>query len=118
MLGLESDLPEPHGRFSSSVSADRHFPGDLDRAWPGFHPRLAADRAEIPGCGETDHGVRLQRLRRRADEVRRALYLVSILFIIFDLEVAFLFPWAVSLMKLPAEAGQFAFWSMMAFPGS
>jgi len=44
-------------------------------------------------------------------------YLVSILFIIFDLEVAFLFPWAVSLMKLPAEAGQFAFWSMMTFLG-
>ncbi|MCC7267626.1 MAG: NADH-quinone oxidoreductase subunit A [Caulobacteraceae bacterium] len=44
-------------------------------------------------------------------------YLVSILFIIFDLEVAFLFPWAVALMKLPAEVGQFAFWSMMTFLG-
>jgi NADH-quinone oxidoreductase subunit A len=44
-------------------------------------------------------------------------YLVSILFIIFDLEVAFLFPWAVTLMKLPAEASQFAFWSMMTFLG-
>ena len=44
-------------------------------------------------------------------------YLVSILFIIFDLEVAFLFPWAVSLMKLPTEASQFAFWSMMTFLG-
>ena len=44
-------------------------------------------------------------------------YLVSILFIIFDLEVAFLFPWAVSLMKLPAAASQFAFWSMMSFLG-
>ena len=44
-------------------------------------------------------------------------YLVSILFIIFDLEVAFLFPWAVTLMKLPAEASQFAFWSMMSFLG-
>jgi NADH-quinone oxidoreductase subunit A len=44
-------------------------------------------------------------------------YLVSILFIIFDLEVAFLFPWAVSLMKLPAEQALFAFWSMMAFLG-
>lgn len=38
-------------------------------------------------------------------------YLVSILFIIFDLEVAFLFPWAVSLK----EIGLFGFWSMMAF---
>ena len=44
-------------------------------------------------------------------------YLVSILFIIFDLEVAFLFPWAVSLMNLPPEMGQFAFWSMMTFLG-
>ena len=40
-------------------------------------------------------------------------YLVSILFIIFDLEVAFLFPWAVSLSKI----GMFGFWSMMIFLG-
>jgi NADH-quinone oxidoreductase subunit A len=38
-------------------------------------------------------------------------YLVSLLFIIFDLEVAFLFPWAVSLK----EVGLFGFWSMMIF---
>ncbi len=38
-------------------------------------------------------------------------YLVAILFIIFDLEVAFLFPWAVSLR----EIGVAGFWSMMAF---
>ena len=44
-------------------------------------------------------------------------YLVSIRFIIFDLEVAFLFPWAVTLMKLPPETAQFAFWSMMTFLG-
>ena len=44
-------------------------------------------------------------------------YLVSILFIIFDLEVAFLFPWAVALMKLPPDVAQFAFWSMMSFLG-
>jgi len=40
-------------------------------------------------------------------------YLVSILFIIFDLEVAFLFPWAISL----GEIGLFGFWSMMLFLG-
>ncbi len=40
-------------------------------------------------------------------------YLVAILFIIFDLEVAFLFPWAVSL----GEIGVFGFWSMMVFLG-
>ncbi len=38
-------------------------------------------------------------------------YLVSILFIIFDLEVAFLFPWAVTLGKI----GLYGFWSMMVF---
>ena len=38
-------------------------------------------------------------------------YLVAILFIIFDLEIAFLFPWAVSLGSL----GSLGFWSMMIF---
>src|ERR1700730_2031199 len=44
-------------------------------------------------------------------------YLVSILFIIFDLEVAFLFPWAATLMKLPHDAQVFSFVSMMIFLG-
>jgi NADH-quinone oxidoreductase subunit A len=38
-------------------------------------------------------------------------YLVAILFIIFDLEVAFLFPWAVAL----GDIGMAGFWSMMVF---
>ncbi len=46
---------------------------------------------------------------RRQFDVR--FYLVSILFIIFDLEVAFLFPWAVSLGKI----GVFGFWTMFIF---
>ncbi|MBM3606466.1 MAG: NADH-quinone oxidoreductase subunit A [Alphaproteobacteria bacterium] len=40
-------------------------------------------------------------------------YLVSILFIVFDLEVAFLFPWAVNFAAL----SDVAFWSMMVFLG-
>src|ERR1700674_789595 len=40
-------------------------------------------------------------------------YLVAILFIIFDLEVTFLFPWAITLGK----TGTFGFWSMMSFLG-
>ncbi|MTH97905.1 NADH-quinone oxidoreductase subunit A [Roseibium sp. RKSG952] len=40
-------------------------------------------------------------------------YLVSILFIIFDLEVAFLFPWAATF----GDLGWFGFWSMMIFLG-
>ena len=38
-------------------------------------------------------------------------YLVAILFIIFDLEIAFLFPWAVAF----GEIGLYGFWSMMIF---
>ena len=38
-------------------------------------------------------------------------YLVSILFIIFDLEIAFLFPWAVAFR----DVGMVGFWSMMVF---
>jgi NADH-quinone oxidoreductase subunit A len=38
-------------------------------------------------------------------------YLVAILFIIFDLEVSFLFPWAVAF----GDLGLFGFWSMMIF---
>ncbi len=46
---------------------------------------------------------------RRKFDVR--FYLVAILFIIFDLEVAFLFPWAVSL----SDIGVFGFLSMLGF---
>ena len=46
---------------------------------------------------------------RRRFDVR--FYLVAILFVIFDVEVAFLFPWAVSLGRI----GLVGFWSMMGF---
>ncbi len=48
---------------------------------------------------------------RRRFDVR--FYLVAILFIIFDLEVAFLFPWAVALGSI----GMLGFWSMVVFLG-
>jgi NADH-quinone oxidoreductase subunit A len=40
-------------------------------------------------------------------------YLVAILFIIFDLEVSFLFPWAIAFKQI----GVYGFWSMMLFLG-
>ena len=46
---------------------------------------------------------------RKRFDVR--FYLVTLLFIIFDLEVAFLFPWATVL----GDIGAFGFWSMMIF---
>ena len=48
---------------------------------------------------------------RKPFDVR--FYLVAILFIIFDLEIAFLFPWAVAL----GDIGVFGFWSMIVFLG-
>jgi NADH-quinone oxidoreductase subunit A len=42
-------------------------------------------------------------------------YLVAILFILFDLEIAFLFPWAVALMDLGSWSA--GFWAMMVFLG-
>ena len=48
---------------------------------------------------------------RREFDVR--FYLVSILFIIFDLEITFLFPWAITLGKIGAAG----FWAMMVFLG-
>jgi NADH-quinone oxidoreductase subunit A len=48
---------------------------------------------------------------RRRFDVR--FYLVAILFIIFDLEVAFLFPWAITL----GDIGVFGFLSMLGFLG-
>ena len=49
---------------------------------------------------------------RQAFDVR--FYLVAILFIIFDLEVAFLIPWAINLKAI----GMFGFWSMIVFLSS
>ena len=42
-------------------------------------------------------------------------YLVAILFIVFDLEAAFLYPWAVSVFKLGYHAGWTAWIAMMVF---
>lgn len=42
-------------------------------------------------------------------------YLVAILFILFDLEVAFMVPWAVVYKDLMADTGVYAFWSMLVF---
>ena len=68
------------------------------------YPNLAKNSAYE--CGFEPFGD-----ARSKFEVR--YYLVGILFIIFDLEVAFLFPWAVSLGKI----GLFGFFSMLVFLG-
>ena len=61
--------------------------------------KLSAYECGFPPCSDA----------RAKFDVR--FYLVSILFIIFDLEIAFLFPWAVAL----SDIGLVGFWSMMLF---
>lgn len=43
-------------------------------------------------------------------------YMVAMLFVLFDIEVVFMYPWAVSFQKL-LGAGSTAFWSMAGFAG-
>ncbi len=69
-----------------------------------YTEKLAAYECGLEAFGEPHHKFEVQ------------FYLVAILFIIFDLEVAFLFPWAVSLGSLN-ELGMFGFWSMVIFLG-
>ena len=42
-------------------------------------------------------------------------YLVAMLFILFDIEVVFLYPWAVVYRQYLGESGGFIFWSMLSF---
>ena len=75
-------------------------------AWVGAVHRPDAEKNSPYECGfEPFEDARMK------FDVR--FYLVSLLFIIFDLEVAFLFPWAVVL----EEIGAAGFWSMMIFLG-
>jgi NADH-quinone oxidoreductase subunit A len=73
---------------------------------PQFLAKAKPQRAKLSAyeCGFEPIEEGLQKFDIR-------FYLIAILFIIFDLEVAFLIPWAVTFKKLTA----LSFWSMMAF---
>jgi len=73
----------------------------------GTRPKEDSEKTSAYECGFDPFGD-----ARSQFDIR--FYLVSILFIIFDLEVAFLFPWAVTLHHSP-EGDMFGFWSMMVF---
>jgi NADH-quinone oxidoreductase subunit A len=50
-------------------------------------------------------------IRRASTNVGMRFYLYAILFVIFDVEAVFIFPWAVSFMNIGAQA----YWLMVAF---
>jgi NADH-quinone oxidoreductase subunit A len=70
---------------------------------------VAPQRPDVAKTSAYECGFEAFEDARHKFDVR--FYLVAILFIIFDLEVAFLFPWAVTLGNI----GVFGFWSMMVF---
>lgn len=72
---------------------------------------IGTDKPDVSKLSEYESGFPAFTDSRAQFDVR--FYLVSILFIIFDLEVAFLFPWAVSLHW----TGLFGWGSMMVFLG-
>jgi len=72
---------------------------------------VAPDRPDAEKLSPYECGFEAFEDARMKFDVR--YYLVAILFILFDLEIAFLFPWAVDL----PDIGIFGFWSMMIFLG-
>jgi NADH-quinone oxidoreductase subunit A len=74
---------------------------------------LAPNRPDSAKLSPYECGFEAFEDSRRKFDVR--YYLVAILFIIFDLEIAFLFPWAVVLQE--PEVGRFGFVAMMLFLG-
>ena len=77
----------------------------------GRHRNLPA-KLETYECGITPVGDARQRFSVR-------FYLVAVLFILFDVEVVFLVPWAVIYRRLPAITGShlFGFWEMLVYLG-
>ena len=50
-------------------------------------------------------------------QVHVRYYVFAILFLVFDVEIIFLFPWAVSFLGLGDELGKFVLWEMVLFIG-
>ena len=69
---------------------------------PKFNKK--GDKLDIYECGEIPEGSAWVQFNIR-------FYIIALIFIIFDVEVVFLFPWAVSLGNI----GLLGFWSMMFF---
>lgn len=54
-------------------------------------------------------------IRRASTNVGMRFYLYAILFIIFDVEAVFMFPWALSFIEITPKA--MAYWEMVGFVG-
>ena len=83
--------------------------GGMAVAMIGLSALFAPSRPDPEKCSAYECGFPAFESARGRFDVR--FYLVTLLFIIFDLEIAFLFPWAVAL----GDIGLVGFWSMVAF---
>jgi hypothetical protein len=108
------DLGVPHAEPARGLSAarDLHRRGAVHRRGPARRAFMVAyANPDSEKLSAYECGFNAFDDARMKFDVR--FYLVAILFIIFDLEVAFLFPWAITF----GELGWFGFWSMMIFSG-
>ena len=82
---------------------------------------LIAARVLAPYAKERGKGVSYEcgmlPIGRNWAQVHVRYYLIAILFLIFDVEIVFIFPWAVTFLKLSAEHGMFVFYEMLVFVG-
>ena len=82
---------------------------------------LVASRLLAPYSVERQKGTTYEcgmlPIRRAATNVGMRFYLYAILFIIFDVEVVFIFPWALSFVDMPGAPQAMAYWEMVVFIG-
>jgi NADH-quinone oxidoreductase subunit A len=72
-------------------------------------PKAMNTRKALPfECGNRPLGPRTQRVSVK-------FYLVAMLFILFDIEIVFMYPWAVVYRDFLAQHGSIIFWSMAGF---
>lgn len=81
----------------------------LARAIGGMARRSSAAKMEIYECG-------IPEIEKKDTKISVKFYLTAILFILFDIEVIFMYPWAVNFREfLKTGAGVFVFGSMAVF---
>ncbi len=74
-----------------------------------FGPKRPTKAKEMPyESGKNPIGTAKERISIK-------YYVVAMIFIIFDIEVIFVYPWGVEFKRLLSEKGMFAFWPMFIF---
>lgn len=79
------------------------------RAIGGMRTNNSEIKKEVYECG-------LPGQEKRDTKISVKFYLTAILFILFDIEIIFMYPWAITFRDFIAQGqGAYIFWSMMIF---